>query len=324
MFDVLLRTGVLFETRDSDACISVGNRKKANGRNVTNIYLYIFISYILTIADYQKNNLYMIRSEIGFVVIHYGEEGLLEECLRSIKNLGFSSDFITVINNNNNNLGFASGVNKGVCEALKNKKIKYIFILNNDISFVGRSIEPLIKCLNSPNIGIASPTEYISKNKYLAGGIIDSNRFTAGHGLTVVNQETDIKIFDFVSGSCMLVRRDVFENVGWFDDRFFMYYEDVDFCFRANKQGYKSALVSSVAIKHRGSSSIDNLDKEYYLARNHLLFVEKHSPWRVKAREITRFPKTIFEHFVRHKKGKAALEGILDYFIRSFGIRKKL
>jgi len=44
----------------------------------------------------------------------------------------------------------------------------------------------------------------------------------------------------------------------------------------------------------------------------------------VKAREITRFPKTIFEHFVRHKKGKAALEGILDYFIRSFGIRKKL
>ena len=265
----------------------------------------------------------MIMKEVGFVIIHYGAERLLGECLRSIKSLGFSGEFITVINNNKNNIGFASGVNKGVNEVLKNKYIKYIFILNNDISFVGQSIKPLIKCLNSPNIGIVSPIQKIDKNLYITEGIIDKNRFTAGHKFVTINDKTGIKLADFVSGSCMLVRRDVFENVGWFDERYFMYYEDVDFCYRANKQGYKSALVSSVVIKHRSSASINKLDKEYYLARNHLLFVEKNSPWRVKARELVRFPKTIFEHAVRHKKGRAALGGLFDYFICSFGIRKK-
>ena len=75
--------------------------------------------------------------------------------------------------------------------------------------------------------------------------------------------------------------------------------------------------------KHKESKSLGQGSylHQYYLARNHLLFVERIAPIRVKMYEVIRFPKTITEHLTRHEHG--AIAGIADYFIRRFGKTRK-
>ena len=59
---------------------------------------------------------------------------------------------------------------------------------------------------------------------------------------------------------------------------------------------------------------------QYYLARNHFLFVERLAPFSVKLHELVRLPKTVWEHIVRHEQG--ALHGVRDYLLRRFGQKR--
>ena len=95
-----------------------------------------------------------------------------------------------------------------------------------------------------------------------------------------------------------------------------MYYEDVDFCFRAKQAGFRVCIDTSAKIIHHASSTVgmNSPLMQYYLARNHFLFVENFASSNIKLREFIRLPKTLFEA----RKRKYELLGIRDYFFRRF------
>jgi hypothetical protein len=87
---------------------------------------------------------------------------------------------------------------------------------------------------------------------------------------------------DFLYGGGVLVQRQVLEEVGLFDERFFLYYEDLDLCVRARERGYHLLSVPAAHIWHKGRASMGEASprQKYHLARSSVLFFAKHTPLR--------------------------------------------
>ena len=191
-------------------------------------------------------------------------------------------DFIEVIKCENN-LGFAGGNNTGIKYALNNLA-DYILLLNNDTIVEPDFLEPLINVLNSNNaIGISAPqiNYYQDRRKiWTSGGKISRIR---GSGFAYSdkfedNKDKENKYVDFVSGCCMLIKREVFDKVGLFDEKYFLYVEDTDFCFRTIKAGFKIIVSQNSKIFHKiGNSTVNNFSvlPVYYTTRNRLYFAKK-------------------------------------------------
>jgi GT2 family glycosyltransferase len=88
---------------------------------------------------------------------------------------------------------------------------------------------------------------------------------------------------EWASGAAIMVKREVFETVGDFETAYWMYYEEVDLCFRARRSNFRVVYVPDAVVYHRLSATIDKtLDtsgKEYHLQRSRILFVAKN--WSV-------------------------------------------
>lgn len=285
-----------------------------------------------------------MQAKIFVIILNFNCGGEAVECVKSVLAGTIKSWEIVVIDNaseddsvqsiksafpkvkiiqNEENLGYAGGNNIGIREALKNGA-DYILILNPDVIVKKDAVKQLVAVAKIAGAGIVGPKILTSGDKiWSAGGIIDKKRFTAGLiglGETDRGQYRVNKNVDFVSGTAMLVKREVFEKVGLLDERYFLYYEDVDFCQRAKGAGFKIIFTPKAIVVHEESASVSKKPglKEYYLARNHCLFLERWAPTWVKFRELIRLPKTIWQHL--QKKEMAALTGMRDYFATKIGI----
>jgi len=232
------------------------------------------------------------------------------------------------------NLGYAGGNNFGIKKALL-KKYNYILIANNDILVSPDFLEKLIEVgQNNPNsilfpkIYFAPGYEYhhgryqkseLGKVIWALGGKIDWNNVYASNiAIDEVDKgqydQADLKI-DFISGCCLLIPRDAFKKIGFFEDRYFLYLEDVEFSERAKRMGYKLHLVLDSIIWHlnSASSSPDSHLQNYFITRNRLLFGFKYAPLKTKFalfRESIRF---LFSH--DHWRRLA----VGDYYLGHFG-----
>ncbi|MEX2007825.1 MAG: glycosyltransferase family 2 protein [Candidatus Levyibacteriota bacterium] len=232
-------------------------------------------------------------------------------------------NFVKLIKNKKN-LGFSAGNNVGIKYAFK-KGADVIFLLNPDTvlpkNFLKNFQEGTELLLNSNAVGIIGPKIYDEKGKlWSAGGTIDERRYSAkltGYGSVDVGQYNANIDLDYVSGTAIFIKKEVFEKIGLLKEDYFLYYEDVDFCFRAKKAGFKLAIDPNITITHNASSSVGKNSSvmQYYMARNHMLFVERFAPLKVRVREIVRLPKTIYK--AKHRKYE--LLGIKDYLLRRFG-----
>ncbi|MBI3343154.1 glycosyltransferase family 2 protein, partial [Candidatus Gottesmanbacteria bacterium] len=119
---------------------------------------------------------------------------------------------------------------------------------------------------------------------------------------------------DYISGSFMAIHRNVWEATAWFYEPYFMYYEDADLCMRAKNLGFPLLQVKVDGFLHEPGKS---LGKEYYLARNHLLFAKRLAPILVKIHELLRLPKTLMEH--NQMENSEAIRGIGDFMAGRFG-----
>jgi len=91
--------------------------------------------------------------------------------------------------------------------------------------------------------------------------------------------EQSIKI-DYVSGACMLIREKVFEKIGFLDEKYFLFFEDVDFCLRAKKASLKIALEPKSVIFHKLSEGKKkSLKYFYYLIRSNSIFINNWIPF---------------------------------------------
>ena len=173
------------------------------------------------------------------------------------------------------NLGFAGGVNFAL-SSIGISAFEAFLILNNDTLVPASTVRHLERRLSSGDFGFVAPIIY----DYPEASLIWSkgnyyNRFTGLiSDLPLVSMPGNLY---YLTGCCLLIRSTVFETIGLFDEAFFMYGEDVEFCFRAAKRGLKYGLVPEAKIFHKGSgSSINNsLFYEYHMCRSHLLLCGK-------------------------------------------------
>ncbi len=234
-------------------------------------------------------------STILFVLLTYKPDG--KELARLLKSLGNVPT--TIIDNTKKNLGYAGGVTVGIKKALHDG-VDWIVVINQDLHVTIEAIGNLVDVLSQNEIGVVGPF----------AGALDAKRWT-----TILPS----KNVNYISGSCMVIHRAVFEKIGYFYEPYFMYYEDADFCVRAKNAGFPIVHLPLPGISHTDTTSLGrgSFLHQYYLARNHLLFVERNAPPGVKLHELVRLPKTIWEHCIRQEWG--ALAGIRDYFLRRFG-----
>jgi GT2 family glycosyltransferase len=114
--------------------------------------------------------------------------------------------------------------------------------------------------------------------------------YTVRKGLHLKLPLADIEPVDFISGCGMMVRREVWERVGRFDSRFFMYYEDLDLCIRAAEQGYRIVCAARANMWHALSASTGGPDsplKQYYQVKSTLLFCRKHTRGLQRAANVS-------------------------------------
>ena len=193
-----------------------------------------------------------------------------------------------------NNLGYAGGMNLGLHKAMEHHAT-WMIALNDDLSISKRGVDILVNQLYSLPPGVVGPFV----------GSLDPKRWTSIY-------PSKTSLYAYVSGSCMAIHRDVIERIGDFFDSYFMYYEDADFSVRATKAGFPLSHIP-LDVRHQDGSN------EYYLSRNHLLFVERNAPAGVKIHEFVRLLKTFYEHRGRGNVG--AEQGVRDYLMRRFGRR---
>ncbi len=212
---------------------------------------------------------------------------------KEVKNLGLKDYKIYLIDNSNNGQGYAQGVNNGLKKAIKDG-CEFFAIANPDISLV--KID-LLDSLESASTrfdiwGLTMRQE----NKIYYGGAIDKMRMSGG--LTENKSKSRFSQVDFVSGSLMFIKKKVIDKIGFFDESYFMYYEEVDYCYRAKKAGFKVGIDSKLTYEHFEVSQ-DNPTKEFYLFKNRLKFLLKYGTLKQKTYELIRLPKTIFEEVIK-------------------------
>ena len=227
------------------------------------------------------------------------------ECIESLRRMRYPNFRILVVDNDssdndvellkeaykdyiqifkcNDNLGYAGGNNAGIKISLE-QNADFVLILNNDTTVEPDLLEELIKKYRTDNeLGMVAPliNYYTDPHRiWSAGGRLSKIR---GSGFAYSAMlETEIgksaKVVTFISGCCMLVKKEVFQKVGLFDESFFLYIEDTDFCYRVLTEGYKLCFTPATKIYHKVKSTTGKNSSTlplYYETRNRLYFAKK-------------------------------------------------
>jgi GT2 family glycosyltransferase len=218
-------------------------------------------------ADYPK---------VSVIILNYNGLAYLKNCLASLRKQTYSNvrvivcdnaskdgsvDFVTknypdiTLIKNKENFGFAKGNNIAINYALAQGDA-YIFLLNNDAEMEPDALNELVKTAElDDSIGIVGSRVFDLKNRRIlqeAGMSIDKFGFPMS---TNPNFKQASEVF-FVSGCSMLIKRVVLQNIGVFDNQYFMFAEDLDLCWRAQLAGYKIVVSKTSKIYHASGGSM--------------------------------------------------------------------
>lgn len=187
------------------------------------------------------------------------------------------------------NLGYAGALNVGIRYALE-KNTDFVFALNNDTVIPPGCIERLTKrMVDRQDIGILAPKVlYYSRPDILFSLGAKSYRWLPvpiEYGLRKQDNQrfNTLMEFDYVTGCAMLIRAGLFEKIGLFDESYFMYYEDDDFCRRTRDADFRVACDGTVKIYHKASLSSKKHGDTiiFHRARNKIIFYRRypHGPF---------------------------------------------
>lgn len=258
-------------------------------------------------------------SMIDIIIVNWNSGKQLYNCLKSISGLnggGFKLDRIVVVDNsstdnsiegledltlpleiirNNKNIGFAAACNKGAT----NSKVDYLLFLNPDTKLFNNSLTlPLNYMQKKENerVGICGiqlvdekgivqhtcakfPTLIHFIIKILGLNQLFPNLFFSSYMTEWNHMES--KIVDQIMGAYFLVRHSLFKELGGFDERFFVYFEEVDFSLRAYKADWGSAFLSESKVYHKGGGISEQIKAKrlFYSLQSRVLYGYKHFRW---------------------------------------------
>jgi len=237
----------------------------------------------------------------------------------------------TIVVRNPRNLGFAAAANIGIEQAVR-LGAEAVLIVNNDAVVAPECIVELVAALERDErlaaVGGKTLTQEQPPRIHTAYGVLTY------HGPLVrqegwmdpdITRYSEFAEVDYISGCAMLLRRSAVERVGLLDPEFFAYHEDLDWCIRARRAGYRVAYVPSAIVHHRMHASTGGgyLSPITYLsARNAILFVRKNASWTQCLAYAIRLPVNLMkEAMFRYRRGELAgfklrLRGVRDGLLR--------
>ena len=243
------------------------------------------------------------RPEVSIVIPVHSQADLTAACLRSIARLTSWPPFEVILVDdhadaetrdlwrvltgarvlvNDENLGFLRSVNRGAAEA----RGRHLVLLNNDTEVQEGWLEALVaRAESAPDVGVvAAKLLYPDGSLQEAGAIVfsDGSGWNFGRGGDPGRPEYNYaREVDYGSGACLLVRKELFDSLGGFDERFTpAYYEDTDLCFAARANGYRVMYEPTARVVHvEGASSGTDVSSgvKRHQDLNHPKFVAK---WR--------------------------------------------
>lgn len=226
----------------------------------------------------------------------------------------------------NEGVGFSGGCNFGFRFA-KEKGYEYVLILGNDTIIEKDMICKLLEADNGKSLCVPKMYYYDDPQVIWCGGGWISRAKGNGYNKDTGRKDMNSKSIEapqkctFGNGTCMLISTSIFDIVGLFDEDFFIYYEDTDFCLRSIKNGVDIIYVPNAKIWHKVSKSTggdESFLSVYYTTRNRLLFIHKHrdyfTPLAVLYTLITRAIRISQYMLAGKSQWKPIVKGIRDYY----------
>lgn len=236
---------------------------------------------------------------VGIIVLNFNGQDCLLACLQSLKELTYPNKKVFVVDNgsgddsmaaaqeqfpentyifNTANMGFAAGMNVGL-RAARSLGAEWLWVFNNDAVAEHSALDILMKeALGHERAGLLSPTimDPIAGTLWFGKGRIDFLRMRAVHELPLEKeQQQTVYQSEFLTGCALLIRGTLLDTIGYFDERFFLYYEDADLSVRARAAAFQCVVVPRAVVRH-AEQSRENPRKLYHLVLSGLLFFEKH------------------------------------------------
>ncbi len=243
-------------------------------------------------------------ARVGVVTVSYGSGAVLSPLLRSLEKASVNRLAVVVADNRANepesvadiaaehgvgyvamdgNRGYGAAINAATASLPPG--IEWILVVNPDVVLLPGSIDELVAAGDADAaIGSVGPqTRTLEGNVYPSARAVPSLRTGVGHALFVnlwlenpwtrayrndVTTEPIRRDAGWLSGACGLVRRAVFDELGGFDEGYFMYFEDVDLGYRIGKAGYRNVYEPSAVATHTGAHST-NSDSDRMIAAHH-------------------------------------------------------
>ncbi len=252
---------------------------------------------------------------VAIAILNWNGKHFLETLLPALQHLTYPNYTVYIIDNNSSddsvsfvnayfpgvkmialddNYGFATGYNKG----LWGIKEEFYLMMNSDVEVQSNFIEPLMAMMKSDNkIAVIQPKILSLQNKHLfehagaAGGMIDilGYPFCRGRIFDFVEKDKHqynqpMQIF-WATGTCCLIRKKAYWQIGGMYGFYFMHMEEIDMCWRLNSIGYKIMYCPESTIYHLGGGSLSyqSPHKTYLNFRNNIIMCWRNSPWYVNA-----------------------------------------
>jgi len=255
--------------------------------------------------------------KVSIIVLNTNDLKDTLECLPSLKKMTYRNYDVIVVDNastgddvkilreefgdyvhiieNDKNYGYTGGNNVGMKYCLDHSQPDYFLILNPDTvvdpDLLSRVTEFAEK---DTSIGIVDPKVYYYQSPNCiqsAGGKINmwtGQTSSIGIKQADVGQYDKPREVDYIAGCCMLIKKGVISKIGLFDESYFCYWDETDYCTRARKAGYKVIYVPEASIRHKApmkekvwqktlASRRASCFTQYYSARNSFKFMRKHA-----------------------------------------------
>lgn len=295
---------------------------------------------------------------IGIVILNWNRKEETLECLNSVSKISGPPHQIILVDNgstecdpslfqhhfpsihlirNKENLGFAEGNNRGIAYALE-LGAHYVMLLNNDTRVDPEILTAFLEAFTlHPDAGICGAKIYYYDDPttlWYAGGEVDLKKGRCYHrGCTESDLEKQWETLQetgYACGCALMIKKEVIDQVGLMDPRFFLLWEEIDWCWRIRQAGFRCLFVPQAKVWHKISTSFEGGHKSptwlYFYARNKLLFFKKHhplflsswTPWEELLRTCLRAwsPRLSQQERALHQ---ATLLGIIHYHRQKFG-----
>jgi GT2 family glycosyltransferase len=295
----------------------------------------------------------LVAPLVSVIVLNWNTPQETLHCLQSLENLSYPNYQVLVVDNGSGddsvdvftefvqchpqftlfvtgeNLGFSGGVNYGIDVALSLGAI-YIWLLNSDTEVAPDCLSALVNAMeHDPKVAIAGSRIFLQSQRGIiwhagasfARGIVQPRHRGMGADQADPRYSTSCLV-EYVTGCSLLVRAMVIQQIGKLDDRFYLYYEEADLCYRSRRQGWKIFYVAESQLWHKvAGSSTGFYARNYYEVRNRLLFTVKHKPYNLPLVLSYLLFQEILKPFLKGdwKSAWFGWLGCIDFFRAKFG-----